>query len=381
MQTAVVTKGPFTETLGAIGTVVPRPGHVAALAAPQPARITHIYVTAGQHVRQGEPLVELDQTPFRAAAQAAEATLAAAEKANDRQQRLAAEGIVPRKDADQAAADVAKARADASNARRAEQLSVVRSPLGGVVTRMTAVLGATADVAQALVEVADPAALDILLSVTPNDAARLHQGAKVSLTAGQNATGEPIGVGSVIDIGGTVDTASRSVSVRVQAPTTRRPLRISETVYAQVAAAVHANAVIVPLEALLSPQLQAQPLIVAGFGNSPVQRKEFFGAHKDLIHLEQTHWKTRSAQDCLGRKTQFLELSRQGCRNSELLCHGSTASITPLLSYFVDRGEITYLAISMVTFTDAGTLKTSVPPSIVPMGMMPGDGIDSLSCR
>src|SRR2546430_11492826 len=46
-QTAVVTKGPFTETLGAIGTVVPRPGHVAALAAPQPARITHIYVTAG----------------------------------------------------------------------------------------------------------------------------------------------------------------------------------------------------------------------------------------------------------------------------------------------------------------------------------------------
>jgi len=53
VQTAVVTKGPFTETLGAIGTIVPRPGHVAALAAPQPARITHVYVTAGQHVRQG----------------------------------------------------------------------------------------------------------------------------------------------------------------------------------------------------------------------------------------------------------------------------------------------------------------------------------------
>jgi hypothetical protein len=64
-----------------------------------------------------------------------------------------------------------------------------------------------------------------------------------------------------------------------------------------------------------------------------------------------------------------------------VLCHGSTASITPLFSYFVDQGEITYLASSMVTFTDAGTLKTSVPPSIFPMGMMPGDGIDSLSYR
>src|SRR5206468_2401548 len=184
VQTIVVAKGPFTETLGTLGTVMPRPGHVAALSAPQPARVTRVYVSTGQHVTQGQPLVELDQTPFRAATQAAEATLTAAEKANERQQRLAAEGIVPRKDADQAAADAAKARADASNARRAEQLSVVRSPLGGVVTRMTAVLGSTADVAQPLVEVADPAALDILFSVTPTDAARLRPGSKATLSAG-----------------------------------------------------------------------------------------------------------------------------------------------------------------------------------------------------
>src|SRR5690349_3159867 len=238
-QTAPVMKGPFVERLGAIGTVMPRPGHVAALSAPQAARISHVYVATGQHVTQGQPLVELDQTPFRAATQAAEATLSAAEKANERQQRLANEGIVARKDADQAAAEAAKARADAANARRAEQLSVIRSPLGGVVTRMTAVLGATADVAQALVEVADPAALDILLNVTPTDAARVHSGAKVSLAAGQNASGDPLGIGSVVDVGGTVDTASRSVNVRVQAPTTRRPLRVSETIYGQIDVAVH----------------------------------------------------------------------------------------------------------------------------------------------
>src|SRR5256885_8874368 len=62
-QTAVVTKGPFTETLGAIGTVVPRPGHVAALAAPQPARITHVYVTAGPHAREGEAPAQAGPTP------------------------------------------------------------------------------------------------------------------------------------------------------------------------------------------------------------------------------------------------------------------------------------------------------------------------------
>ena len=282
VQTASVVKGPFTETLGAIGTVVARPGHVAALAAPQAARISHVYVTAGQHVTAGEPLVELDQTPFRAATEAAEATLSAAEKANERQQRLATEGIVPRKDADQAAADAAKARADAANARRAEQLSVVRSPLGGVVTRMTAVLGATADVAQPLVEVADPAALDIQLSVTPNDAARIRLGARVSLSAGQNATGDALGMGSVVDVGGTVDTSSRSVNVRVQAPTTRRPLRIAETVFGQIAVAVHPNAVMVPLEALVPDGEDFKVFVVDAAGTAH-EHKVSVGGRTDKV--------------------------------------------------------------------------------------------------
>ena len=282
VETAPVTKGPFTETLGAIGTVVPRPGHVAALSAPQPARITHVFVAAGQHVTQGQPLVELDQTPFRTATQAAEAALTAAESANDRQQRLASEGIIPRKDAEQAAAEVAKARADAATARRAEQLSMMRAPLGGVVTRMSAVLGSTADVTQPLVEVADPAALDILLSVTTNDASRLRIGAKVSLTAGQNATGDALGVGSVVDIGGSVDTSSRSVNVRVQAPTTRRPLRISEIVFGQIGVVVHPNALTVPLEALVPDGEEFKVFVVDSAGTAH-ERKVSVGGRSDKV--------------------------------------------------------------------------------------------------
>jgi RND family efflux transporter MFP subunit len=202
-------------------------------------------------VKAGEPLVEFDQTSFRAATQAANATLAAAERAEERARRLVTEGIVPRKDLDQATADLARARSEAAMAQRAEELSVLRSPIAGVVTRMTAVLGAPADPNQPLVEIADPSALDLINSVTPTDAARIHPGSKVTLTAGQSAAGEALGVATVVDVGGAVDSASRSVAVRAQAPTTRRPLRIGETVYGQIAVATHANAVIVPLEALV----------------------------------------------------------------------------------------------------------------------------------
>ena len=93
-------------------------------------------------VRVGEPLIELDQAPFAASLQAAEAAFAAAEQANERQQRLAKEGVVPRKDAEQAAADLARARNDLTQARRAESLSIIKSPINGIVTRMSATLGA-----------------------------------------------------------------------------------------------------------------------------------------------------------------------------------------------------------------------------------------------
>ncbi|MEO6878339.1 MAG: efflux RND transporter periplasmic adaptor subunit, partial [Gemmatimonadaceae bacterium] len=223
-NTIVLTPQPFTETLGAIGNVVARSGHVASLSAPQPARVSQVLVTNGQTVQQGQALIELEQAPFQSTLQSAAAALQAAQRNDERQQRLAGEGIVPRKDAEQATADLAKARADEVAARRMAELSTLRSPISGVVTKLAAAIGASADPSQPLVEVSDPSALDILMNVTPTDAGKVHTGAKVTLSAGQSANGESLGVGTVVDISSMIDSTNRGVAVRVRAPTTRRPL-------------------------------------------------------------------------------------------------------------------------------------------------------------
>lgn len=250
-QTAVASSEPFTETLGAIGVVSARPGHIATLSAPAPTRVAKVYVAIGQRVAPGEPLVELEQSGFRAAAQGAAATVTAAEQAAARATRLANEGIVPRKDAEQAAAELAKARSDLVAARRALELSVMRSPIGGVVTRLDATLGASVDVSAPLVEVADPKALDVILAVTPSDAARVRPGAAVALREGQDASGAELGSGTATDIAATVDSVTRSVAVRVRAPATRRTLRIGETVFGRIAVSVRDGAVTIPVEALV----------------------------------------------------------------------------------------------------------------------------------
>lgn len=250
-QTVTVVRQPFTETLGAIGSVSARAGHSASLSAPAPGRIANVLVTTGKAVSAGQVVIELDQAPFVAAAQSAEAALTAAQHAYDRQSRLADGGIVPRKDAELAAAELAKAHADALAARRVADLSTLRSPINGVVTRLTATLGASADPSQVLIEIADPTALDVLFSVTPTDAGRIHPGARVTLSAGQDAAGEPLGIGAVVDVAGTVDSMTRSVAVRAQAPTTRRPMRIGETVFGLIAVSFKAAAIVIPIEALV----------------------------------------------------------------------------------------------------------------------------------
>ncbi|HYT03692.1 MAG TPA: efflux RND transporter periplasmic adaptor subunit [Gemmatimonadales bacterium] len=249
--TTVATARPFPQAVRAIGTVTPRPGRFAELAAPAPTRVAHIFVAPGQQVAPGDDLVEFERAPFDAAAKSAAAALESAQHAYARAVRLVQAGILPQKDSDQAAAELAQAQLAGVTARRSQQLATLRAPLGGVVTRMSAVLGASVDPSQPLVEVADPAALDVVFNVTPAEAAAIHVGDAVTVRAGEGAGGEPLGQGAVSGVGAAVDSVSRAVAVRARIARPLRPLRIGESAFGAIVTAVHPAAVAVPIEALV----------------------------------------------------------------------------------------------------------------------------------
>ncbi|HYK83196.1 MAG TPA: efflux RND transporter periplasmic adaptor subunit [Gemmatimonadales bacterium] len=249
--TAPATRRAVPQVVRAIGTVVPRPGRFAELAAPAATRVAGIFVAPGQRVTAGDSLVAFERAPFDAAAKSAEAALESAQRAYARAVRLAQAGILPQKDADQAAADLAQAQAAAVTARRAQQLATLRAPLSGVVTRMSAVLGASVDPSQPLVAVADPTALDLTFNVTPEEAGRIHGGDPVTITAGEGGERAALGEGSVIAVGAAIDSIARAVPVRARLVAPRRPLRIGEAVFGEIVTALHAAAVTVPIEALV----------------------------------------------------------------------------------------------------------------------------------
>jgi RND family efflux transporter MFP subunit len=275
--TIVVQPQLFAETIDAIGDVQARAGHVAALSAPAPTRVTRVNIAAGQRVRRGMLLVQLEQTVFDASVRSAQAALEAAQATYNRAERLVTAGVAPRKDLDQAAAELALARGSLVTAQRSRDLASLRAPIDGVVTRMDAVLGASVDVNQVLVEIADPAAIDVVLETTPAVAGRLHVGATVLLRAGEGTSGDTLGPGRIADIGGVVDSVTRSVGVRVRPGNLRRSLRIGETVSGEMTVATQRDAIAVPNESLV-PEGDGFKVFVVDSANVAHKRDVVVGA-------------------------------------------------------------------------------------------------------
>ena len=251
VRTALVTRRAVRETIDGIGTITTRPDHMAQMSAPAVTRVTKVYVTIGQRVSVGAPLVSFDRAPLDAQAAAARTALDAAQHSLDRAKRLVDAGIAPRKDLDQAANELARANADAIAAERMQSRATLHAPISGVVTTMNAVLGATVDPAQTLIAVADLSALDLLMPVPPDAAARVQRGQSIDMTARTSGDAEALGTATVADIGGTIDSTARAVVVRAPITHPTRQLRIGETVFGRIVLAAHANALTVPAESLV----------------------------------------------------------------------------------------------------------------------------------
>ena len=283
--TAVATVGPFPITVPVLGTVLVGPGHEAALAAPAPTRVVRILVSAGDSVTPGQPLVALDPTVFAAEARRTRVARVTAQQAYDRASRLAAAGILPRKDAESAATALADATAAEIQARHTLEQAVLRSPIAGVVSAVDARLDAAADPSQTLVRVIDPAGLEIRLTVPPDQALRVRPGQPVHLSAGRVEGGPVLGEGVVTGVSAAIDSVSGSVEVRATLAHPGVPLFSGQDVFAAIQVAVHRAAVTVPTAALVPAGAGFQVFVVDSTGTAHARPVTVGGRHRDRVEI------------------------------------------------------------------------------------------------
>lgn len=200
----------------------------AEVASPSTARVTRVLVKAGDEVKANQPLVELssgDMAKARAEVSAADARLALARKTLERKEALLAERLIPEREVSDARAAVTEAEAartvaaggltQFAGAQGGTGL-VLRAPVAGTVIARDVVIGQLADPSKTLFRIGDLTKLWLVAHVFERDAVRVRVGAKgtAMFAALPGTTVE----GTIGWIGREVETASRTVPVRLEVP-------------------------------------------------------------------------------------------------------------------------------------------------------------------
>lgn len=229
LTTTKVEQRPGGESVSVTGELQADQSRYAEVGAPVTARVVRLFAAPGQRVRAGQVLAEAQSTELgraRADYDSAEARVTLTRTALERKRALA-DRIVPRREVEEAEADLAAARADlraaaatlqalgAGPARGgdASRLQLV-APIAGTVIERNIALGQMIAPEHVAFRVGDLSSLWLVAHAFERDAVRVAIGvpARVTLAAfpGQAFSGR------VAYIGEQVEAASRTIPVRVE---------------------------------------------------------------------------------------------------------------------------------------------------------------------
>jgi cobalt-zinc-cadmium efflux system membrane fusion protein len=244
ITTAAVESRTGAEDVTLLGELAVDERSYAEVGVPVPARAMRLMAAAGDRVRAGQTLVEL-QSPelgrLRAEYVSAQARVALAEGVLKRKRELAAEKIVPLREVQEAESDNTQAQASLRAASAAltalgvpPSASVdaesrdaatfaLRSPISGVVLERNIVQGQMLEPATPAYRIANVSTLWLTVHAFERDAVRIAKGATARLSFSALPGEQFRGVVSLL--GGQVSKESRTVPIRIDVRNERGLLR------------------------------------------------------------------------------------------------------------------------------------------------------------
>ena len=269
-----VARGDISSTLTITGTIAALPNRDVRVSSLVAGRVARVMVAEGDRVKQGQLLAAIEDRPYRDQLQQAQAGVEQA-KANlenarlnlHRNETLFQRGIAAGKDLEDARTQASIAASALDQAQAALALAKlqisrteVHSPLTGIVAKRFVSVGEQVDgtAAQPLVEVADTAEVELFGNVPALYLRYMHVGQKLPL-ATEAFPGKEFS-GRVVAISPAVDPSTNVGLVRIRVANALGLLRLGMFLSAQVPLETHANALVVPSQAIYRDE-QGQPRI------------------------------------------------------------------------------------------------------------------------
>lgn len=202
----------FADAVTAVGTAR---AHRAVDLLPQSGgRIASIAFQPGDRVSEGQVLLELDSRAEQADLSAAEATVAEAQAAFDRQQSLNRTGSASDAAYQTARAELLRSEAERDRILVALEDRVLKAPFAGIVGLTDLVEGQVIDTATTVTTLDDSSTILVDFAVPETLLPRLQRGQRVELTSA--AWPGRVFEGDITHIDSRVDAATRSLALRAE---------------------------------------------------------------------------------------------------------------------------------------------------------------------
>jgi RND family efflux transporter MFP subunit len=263
-----VARADVTAMLAVSGTLAALPNQDVRVSSLVPGRVARMMVAEGDHIRAGQLLAKIEDRPFLDQIQQADATVAQA-KANlenarlnrERNENLFQRGIAARKDLESArteesvnAAALRQAEVTLALARLQVARTEVRSPLDGIVVKRIVSVGEQVDgtAAQPIFEVANVREVELFGNVPALYLDKIRVGQRLQIST--DAFPGKEFAGRVVAISPAVDPSSDIGLVRIRISNGAGLLRLGMFLTAQVPLETHAQALVVPSQAIYRDQ-------------------------------------------------------------------------------------------------------------------------------
>lgn len=266
IRTEPVAVQPIRAQFSVSATIQPNRDRYAHVAPRIPGRILSVPAKAGDTVKSGQLLAQLDSVEMGEAHSAylqaaSQESLARAEFA--RADRLFKEEVVPEKEHLRARSEFEKARAAAQAAAdklrmmgvpaarsgAAQSSFPVVAPFAGTIIEKNAVIGELAQPDKSLFTVADLSNVWIEANLNERDLARVTTGASAEVTV--QAYPEERFRGKVVYVSGVVDKESRTIRARIEVPNPGGKLKPEMFATARIEAETLGKGITVPVDAVL----------------------------------------------------------------------------------------------------------------------------------
>ena len=265
IRTEPVAVQPIRAQFSVSATIQPNRDRYAHVAPRIPGRILSVPAKAGDEVKSGQVLAQLDSVEM---GEAHSAYLQAASQESlaradfERADRLFKEEVVPQKEHLRARSEFEKARAAAQAAAdklrmmgvpaarsgAAQSSFPVVAPFAGTIIEKDAVIGELAQPDKSLFTVADLSTVWIEANLNERDLARVTTGATAEVTV--QAYPDERFRGKVIHVSGSVDKESRTIRARIEVPNRARKLKPEMFATARIEAETLGKGITVPAEAV-----------------------------------------------------------------------------------------------------------------------------------